>query len=267
MCCRIGYVYSEKIKDMKKDDTQKYVCLGENLSKRYGAVYALRGVDFRINEGEIVGIAGDNGAGKSTLMKLISGDLTPTEGRLIVNNEEVKTLTPGRARELGVEMVYQDLALCDNLDICENIFIGSEIKKRNFLGIKRLDHDEMRNKAQKLFFRLNVSFPSLLEPVTALSGGQRQMVAIARAIAFKPCLMIMDEPTAALSVGASEPVLQLIKMLPSEGAAVMVVSHRLSDLLTTTDRILVIRHGSIVAELKTSETTEEELLHQMAGIQ
>jgi len=135
------------------------------------------------------------------------------------------------------------------------------------LGIKRLDHDEMRNTAQKLFFRLNVSFPSLLEPVTALSGGQRQMVAIARAIAFKPCLMIMDEPTAALSVGASEPVLQLIKMLPSEGAAVMVVSHRLSDLLTTTDRILVIRHGSIVAELKTSETTEEELLHQMAGIQ
>jgi simple sugar transport system ATP-binding protein/D-xylose transport system ATP-binding protein len=163
-------------------------------------------------------------------------------------------------------MVYQDLALCDNLDVRENIFLGRELKSRSRLGLRALQHDAMTASAARLLRRLDIKIGSLLDPVSGLSGGQRQAVAIARAIAFNPGLVIMDEPTSALSVSAAEPLLELIRLLPSEGAGVMLVSHRLSDLLTTSDRIYVLRRGRIVAEVRTKETSEGELLHLMAGL-
>lgn len=236
------------------------------LRKNYGAVEATRGVDFHIDKGEIVGFVGDNGAGKSTLMKMIAGDVRPSSGRISICGREVEHSSTSWARDHGVEMVYQDLALCDNLDICTNIFLGREIQRRNMLGLKTLNHDEMLARAHDLLQILDVRLPSLLEPVTALSGGQRQMVAIARSIAFDPQLVIMDEPTAALSVTTGEPLLEMIRRLPSRGVAVMLVSHRLSDVLSTANRIYVLRHGKIAAEVRASETTETELLHLMAGV-
>ncbi|MBB3394233.1 ATP-binding cassette domain-containing protein [Rhizobium sp. BK060] len=237
-----------------------------DLRKNYGAVEATRGVDFNINKGEIVGFVGDNGAGKSTLMKMVAGDVAPSSGEIAINGQVVENASASWARDHGVEMVYQDLALCDNIDICSNIFLGRELRRRNLLGVNCLDHDEMLSRAHKLMGMLEVKLPSLLEPVTALSGGQRQMVAIARSVAFQPQLVIMDEPTAALSVTTGEPLLELIRRLPSQGVAVMLVSHRLSDILSTADRIYVLRHGKIGAEVRASETTETELLHLMAGL-
>ena len=236
------------------------------LRKNYGAVEAIRDVDFHINKAEIVGFVGDNGAGKSTLMKMIAGDVAPTSGEIVINGQTVASSSTSWTRDHGVEMVYQDLALCDNLDICANIFLGREEKRRNLLGFKQLDHEHMLVRAEALLEQLNVRLPSLLEPVTALSGGQRQMVAIARSVAFEPKLVIMDEPTAALSVGAGEPLLELIRRLPEQGVAVMLVSHRLSDVLSTADRIYVLRHGCIAAEVRAAETNEGDLLHLMAGI-
>ena len=238
----------------------------KDLRKNYGAVEATRGVDFYIDKGEIVGFVGDNGAGKSTLMKMIAGDVAPTSGSIAINGQEVENASTSWAREHGVEMVYQDLALCDNIDICSNIFLGRELKRRNFLGINALAHDEMLQRAHELLTMLDVRLPSLLEPVTALSGWQRQMVAIARSVAFQPQLVIMDEPTAALSVTTGEPLLEMIRRLPSRDVAVMLVSHRLSDVLSTANRIYILRHGKIAAEVRASETSETELLHLMAGV-
>ncbi|GLQ80747.1 ABC transporter ATP-binding protein [Mesorhizobium huakuii] len=237
-----------------------------DLRKNYGAVEATRGVSFEIFPGEIVGLVGDNGAGKSTLTKMIAGDVPPTSGEIRIGGTSVQSSSTTWARDHGVEMVYQDLALCDNLDICANIFLGREITRRSVLGYARLSHDVMMAKAQQLLTMLEVKLPNLREPVTALSGGQRQMVAIARSVAYEPKLVIMDEPTAALSVSAGQPVLELIRRLPQRNVAILLISHRLSDVLTTADRILVLRRGKIVAAVRASEIDEGELLHLMAGI-
>ncbi|TBD72744.1 ATP-binding cassette domain-containing protein [Rhizobium ruizarguesonis] len=238
----------------------------KDLRKNYDAVEATRGVSFDIMPGEIIGLVGDNGAGKSTLTKMIAGDVAPSSGEIRIGGSQVQSSSTTWARDHGVEMVYQDLALCDNLDICANIFLGREIVQRSPLGFRRLAHDEMHRKAEGLLKMLDVKLPNLREPVTALSGGQRQMVAIARSVAYDPKLVIMDEPTAALSVSAGQPVLDLIRRLPKQGVAVLLISHRLSDVLTTADRILVLRRGRIGATVKASDTSEGELLHLMAGI-
>ncbi|RWM88748.1 MAG: sugar ABC transporter ATP-binding protein [Mesorhizobium sp.] len=237
-----------------------------DLRKNYGAVEATRGVSFDIFPGEIVGMVGDNGAGKSTLTKMIAGDVAPSSGEIRIGGTLVQSSSTTWARDHGVEMVYQDLALCDNLDICANIFLGREITQRAFIGHWKLSHDTMMAKAQNLLNMLEVKLPNLREPVTALSGGQRQMVAIARSVAYEPKLVIMDEPTAALSVSAGQPVLDLIRRLPQRNVAILLISHRLSDVLTTADRILVLRRGKIAAAVRASEIDEAELLRLMAGI-
>lgn len=239
---------------------------GRGIRHFYGAVEALRGVDFEIRRGEVVGFAGDNGAGKTTLMKIVAGALTPSEGLLDVNGRPVDGFAPAHARGLGIEMVYQDLALCDNLDVRENIFLGREPRRRTFFGIRVIDGEQMTREASALLLRLEITVPSLLEPVSSLSGGQRQAVAICRPLAFSPHLVIMDEPTAALSVNATQPLLRLIRRLAEHGTSVMLVSHRLNDLLSVTDRIYVLRNGEVVAHLRTSEVDEEKLLRLMAGI-
>lgn len=248
------------------DATMADVVVARGLTKHYGAVQALRAADFAIRPGEIVGFAGDNGAGKSTLMKIIAGAIKPSAGSLELSGEPVEEYTPGSARDRGVEMVYQDLALCDNLDVRENIFLGRERRCASWLRVKTLAHDEMARQADELLDRLKIELSSVLEPVSTLSGGQRQAVAISRALAFEPNLVVMDEPTAALSVSAAGPLIDLIRRLPQEGASVMLVSHRLSDLLAATDRIYVLRAGEIVDELRTPDTDEEQLLRLMAGI-
>ena len=235
-----------------------------NVEKAYGAVHALRDATFYIERGEIVGFAGDNGAGKSTLLKLIAGSIDHTGGKLVFDGSERKTTTPDLARRAGIEMVYQDLALCDNLNVYENIYLGRELVTRRG-GVRRLDHAAMRQGANDLLERLGVELTSMLDPVSTLSGGQRQMVAICRATAFKPKLIIMDEPTAALSVAAGKPLLELIRRLPGEGTSVMLVSHRLSDMLDTCARIYVVRHGQVLDPVGADDTSETTLLHLMEG--
>lgn len=246
--------------------TATSVVTANGIVKRYGAVEALRGVAFTIASGESVGFAGDNGAGKSTLMKIVAGAVTPTSGELKLGDEEVTQYTPRHARDRGVEMVYQDLALCDNLDVRENIALGREPRRRWPLGVTTLSHRAMTDKAEELLDRLGISIGSVHEPVAGLSGGQRQAVAICRALACDPSLIIMDEPTAALSVGAAEPLLAMIRKLPEQGVSIMLVSHRLSDLLNAADRIYILRRGEIVGELKSSDVDEETILRMMAGI-
>ena len=238
---------------------------GREIRKQYGAVEALRGVDFEIMANEIVGFAGDNGAGKSTLMKIVAGSVRPTTGTLLLNGEELKEFDPAHSRRQGIEMVYQDLALCENLDARENIFLGREPCRRRF-GLRMIASERMTHTTVALLDRLEIAISSVFEPMSVLSGGQRQAVAICRALAFKPRLIVMDEPTAALSVNAVAPLLRLVRRLPSEGAAVILVSHRLSDLMTVTDRIYVLRNGEIVANLETAQTHEDELLRLMAGL-
>jgi ABC-type sugar transport system ATPase subunit len=235
------------------------------IRKHYGAVEALRGVNFEISPNEIVGFAGDNGAGKSTLMKIVAGSVRPSAGTLFLNGEEVREFDPAHSRRQGIEMVYQDLALCENLDARENIFLGREPQRRR-LGLRMIASEKMTHTTVALLERLEIEISSVFEPMSILSGGQRQAVAICRALAFKPRLIVMDEPTAALSVNAVEPLLRLVRRLPVEGASVILVSHRLSDLLTVTDRIYVLRNGEIVADLQTTQTDEHELLRLMAGL-
>jgi ABC-type sugar transport system ATPase subunit len=235
------------------------------LGKRYGAVEALRGVDIQVARSEIVGFAGDNGAGKSTLLKIVAGAIKPSAGEVRLGGARLDEFDPAYARSRGIEIVYQDLALCENLDTRENIFLGRE-PRRSMLGLRLIAGDHMTRNTRVLLDRLEINMPSVFDPVASLSGGQRQAVAICRALAFSPTLVLMDEPTAALSINAVAPVLRLIRRLPAQGAAVILVSHRLSDLMTTTDRIYVLRNGEVVANLRTSATSEEELLRLMAGL-
>jgi ABC-type sugar transport system ATPase subunit len=238
---------------------------GRGVAKSYGPVHALREVDFHLMPKEIIGLAGDNGAGKSTLMKIVAGSTNPSSGEVSLEGQAIASFDPGSARQHGIEMVYQDLALCENLDARENIFLGRE-PRRGRMGLRMIAAEQMTNATDELLERLEIAIGSSFEPVSQLSGGQRQAVAICRALAFNPKLILMDEPTAALSVNAVAPLLRLIRRLPAEGASVMLVSHRLSDLLDVTDRIYVLRNGEIVADLVTSETDEEELLRLMAGL-
>lgn len=236
-----------------------------SLTKAYGAVQAISDATFHIGHAEIVGFAGDNGAGKSTLMKMIAGSVKASSGRLLIAGRERQAWDPAAVREEGVEMVYQDLALCENLNVYENIYLGRELKVRRG-GMVWLDHATMRKRSHDLLERLQVHLKSLVDPVSGLSGGQRQMVAICRATAFSPKLVIMDEPTAALSVGAGRPLMDLIRRLPEHGTAVMIVSHRLSDLIETSNRIYVVRRGVVAQEMVTAKTTEHALLRAMAGL-
>jgi ABC-type sugar transport system ATPase subunit len=245
--------------------SEKLVVEARQLAKNYHAVQAIVDGTFKIRHAEIVGFAGDNGAGKTTLMKMVAGSVQASTGQLFIEGVERKVWSPAAVRREGVEMVYQDLALCDNLNVYENIFLGREPRVRKG-GMLVLDHATMRQRAHALLDRLDVHLKSLLDPVSCLSGGQRQIVAICRATAFSPKLIIMDEPTAALSVSASRPLMDLIRRLPSESTAVMIVSHRLSDLLETSKRVYVVRRGVVANELNTSETTEHALLRVMAGL-
>jgi ABC-type sugar transport system ATPase subunit len=213
------------------------------ITKRFGAVQALTDVDLDIYAGQVTALAGDNGAGKSVLIKCISGIHAPDEGEVWWGGEQVHVHTPHEAAALGIETVYQDLALCDNLDIVQNMFLGRERVRR-----RALDEDSMERSAADTLKSLAVtSVRSIRQPVASLSGGQRQSVAIAKAVLWNSKFVIMDEPTAALGVAQTRMVLDLVRTLADRGLAVMIVSHNMNDVFEVADRIAVLQLGRMVA--------------------
>ena len=236
------------------------------VEKSFGAVQVLYGVDLKVEPGEVVGLVGDNGAGKSTLMKSITGVYKTDKGSVTFDGKDVTHLDPGARREMGIEMIYQDLALAPQQDVANNIFLAREPTKR-FLGIIPFLVDKARidRQAEEMLDRLGVHVPSVDIPVGMLSGGQQQTIAIARALTFEPKLVIMDEPTAALAVREVESVLNLIAQMKANGIATILISHRLNDVFVACSRIVVLRRGNIIADLKRDETDMAEVVSYIVG--
>src|SRR5262245_4721340 len=230
------------------------------VSKRFGAVQALDGVDLDLDAGEVVALVGDNGAGKSTLVKVISGVVTADEGRLEADGTPFHVNNPHQARNLGISTVYQDLALCENLNVVGNLFLGSE--RRRWSVLRKID---MERAARELLSSLDVRIPDIRVPVAMLSGGQRQSVAIARALVGEPRLVILDEPTAALGVEQTAQVLDLVRRLRDRGLAVLVISHNLADVRAVSDRTVVLRLGRNAGEFRTAETSAEQIVAAITG--
>ncbi|MGE3872868.1 MAG: ATP-binding cassette domain-containing protein [Parvibaculaceae bacterium] len=230
------------------------------IKKRFGSVEAIRGVDLALYAGECVGLVGDNAAGKSTLTKIISGTYVPDEGSIAVDGAEVRFATPADARKHHIEMVYQDLSLCDTIDVAGNLFLGREPMSGPFL-----DRKAMRQGAREMLERLEIKIPNLDALVAQLSGGQRQSIAIARAAAFDPHVLIMDEPTSALAVKEVEAVLALINRVKAKGVNVVLITHRLQDLFNVCDRIVVMYEGLKVAERNIAETDLTDLVSLIVG--
>jgi ABC-type sugar transport system ATPase subunit len=236
------------------------------IRKSFGAVDVLHGVDLNVAAGEVVGLVGDNGAGKSTLMKTITGIYRADAGSISFDGRDILQLDPGQRRELGIEMIYQDLSLAKQQDVSSNIFLGREPTKKLFGVIPGIvDKASMDRQAATMIERLGAHLPSINRSVGSFSGGQQQTVAIARALTFNPKLVIMDEPTAALAVREVQSVLDLIRRLKSEGIAVILISHRLNDVLSVTDRIVVLRHGRADADLVTARTNMNEVVSRIVG--
>lgn len=237
-----------------------------NLTKRFGGLTAVNSISLDVNIGEVVGLVGDNGAGKSTLIKMISGVYAPDDGEMFFNGQKLDFISPRDARDKGIETIYQDLALAENLDVGSNIFLGREILC-SYLGgvIKTVDRTKMRKEAVKALDRLNIQLPSLTQQVLNLSGGQRQAVAIARSIYWNAKLMIMDEPTAALGVHEQRKVLRLVKTLCDQGVPVIIISHNMQDVFAVATRIVVLRRGKKVGERMVDQTSPDEIVSLMVG--
>ncbi|MDF4252848.1 ATP-binding cassette domain-containing protein [Streptomyces sp. WMMB303] len=230
------------------------------VSKRFGAVQALTDVELEVHPGEVVALVGDNGAGKSTLVKAIAGVGPADEGTVEWNGEPVRIDRPHDAQELGIATVYQDLALCDNLDVVGNLFLGNEIKPRGIL-----DEVEMERRARELLSTLSIRIPSVRVPVASLSGGQRQTVAIARSLLGEPRVVILDEPTAALGVEQTAQVLDLVERLRERDLGVLLISHNMADVRAVSDRVAVLRLGRNNGTYTVSETTQEEIVSAITG--
>ena len=233
------------------------------VSKNFGAIRALTDVSFSIEAGEVVGLMGDNGAGKSTVVKLIAGNFPPSEGEVAVDGQVCHFHKPVEARAKGIEVVYQDLALADNLTAAQNVFLGREIKK-GFWPVKILDKEAMIDRSAELFGELK-SETRPRDLVKKMSGGQRQAVAIARTRLSNAKLVLMDEPTAAISVRQVAEVLELIRRLRAQGVAVMLISHRMPDVFAVCDRIIVLRRGSKVADKQIRSSSPEEITGLITG--
>ncbi len=236
-----------------------------NLSKNFGAVQALRDFSMVVRPGEVVALAGDNGAGKTTLIKAISGVYRPSSGDIYLRGEPVSFGTPQEAREGGIETIYQDLALADNLTIGANIFLGREPMRKAFGFLPVLDRAKMAEAARSTMALLDFHVSRLDAPVSNFSGGQRQAVAIGRAVYWNAQILIMDEPTAALGVPEQRKVVSLIHQLKAQGRGVIFISHNLQDIFAVSDRIVVLRRGVMAGERRISETTHDEVVKLMVG--
>jgi len=235
----------------------------KNISKSFGAIKALDDVSLSLNQGEVLGLMGDNGAGKSTLVKIIAGNFKPSSGNIVFEDEKVEFNKPMDARDKKIEVVYQDLALCDNLTAASNIFLTREIKK-NFGFFSIINFRKMYEKSKDIFNELK-SETLLDEEVRMMSGGQRQAVAIGRTKLSKAKVVLLDEPTAAISVRQVAEVLDLIKRLKDEGIAVVIISHRMPDVFAVSDQIAVLRRGNLVANKKANDSSPEEVTALITG--
>jgi D-xylose transport system ATP-binding protein len=239
----------------------------EGISKQFGPVHALDRVDFAVNAGEVVGLVGDNGAGKSTLVKTIAGIHSADSGTIRFEGKEVSINRPQDATNLGIATVYQDLALCDNLDVVANLFLGREETLAGPGAVSRqLDEVDMENRTADLLSNLAVTIPSLRSEVGTLSGGQRQQVAVARSLLGEPKVVLLDEPTAALGVPQTKQVLALISKLRERNLGVVVISHNLVDVFEVADRIFVLRLGRPSGDFGASEVTEEHIVAAITGL-
>lgn len=242
-----------------------YLLEARNITKRFGGLVAVNNVSVGLNAGEAIGIVGDNGAGKSTLIKVISGVYRPDEGQLFFMGEDAKIDTPMDALKLGIETIYQDLALADNMNVYSNIFLGRE-KLKKFLGVLNvLDHESMHVESRKVLKSLEIEIPSLRNIIRVLSGGQRQAVAISRSIYWDARVLIMDEPTAGLAVAEQSKVLKLVNRLKEQGIGVIIITHQLYDVFAVSDRLVVMRRGEKVGERITKQTNPDEIVSLIIG--
>jgi simple sugar transport system ATP-binding protein len=233
------------------------------VSKRYGNVLALDGANFSVLPAEVVALIGDNGAGKSTLVKTLSGAIKPDDGEILIEGQPVRMSSPLDAREHGIETVYQDLALAPDLDAAANLHLGRELYRLRFLHV--LNRSAMRERAVEAFADLGVKLPDVTAPVGTMSGGQRQSVAVARAVLYASKVIFMDEPTAALGVVQRERVLDTIRRVRDRGIAVVLISHNMPEVLAVADRVEVMRMGRRVAVYPAAQTSVEELVGAMTG--
>jgi simple sugar transport system ATP-binding protein len=242
------------------------VLQAKEIVKHYGSVEALRGASFDVNAGEVVALIGDNGAGKSTLVKCLSGAEMPDAGTILLDGKPVTVDSPVTARRLGIETVYQDLAVAAELDPAANLFLGREIRRKGLLGrLGVLDKPEMRRQAVEQFQQLGVTLKSIDVPIRTLSGGQRQSVAVARSVVWADKVVFMDEPTAALGVIQREKVLDVVRKVRDQGIAVVLISHNMPEVLSVSDRVEVLRLGRRVARFTAGEATLEDLVGAMTG--
>jgi ABC-type sugar transport system ATPase subunit len=235
-----------------------------SITKRFGALQALADVDVDIHAGEVLAILGDNGAGKSTFIKILSGAYEPSAGAVLLDGAPVSFASPQDAADVGIATIFQELALSENLSIAENVFLGRELVRR-VLGVPFLKRQAMKQKVTELLHSLEAHISDPEAAVGSLSGGQRQAVAISRALNLNARLVIMDEPTAALAVAETRKVLQLIRRLAEGGRAVILISHNMHDVFEVADRIVVFRRGRKIAERRRSETDPEEVVSFITG--
>ena len=234
-----------------------------NLSKSFGSVQALTDVDFEVNAGEVMALVGDNGAGKSTLVKCIAGTHMPDSGQIVFEGDEVQIHHPKDAAKLGIEVVYQDLALCDNLDVVQNMYLGREANSFQILNEAVME----QHTSETLKTLAVTTIRSVRQTVATLSGGQRQSVAVARAVMWNSKLVVLDEPTAALGVAQTEQVLELVRRLGQQGLGVILISHNLHDVFETADRITVLRLGRNVGVFERRSTTQQAVVEAItAGV-
>lgn len=233
-----------------------------DIRKHYGAVKVLRGVDLSVASGEVIGLVGDNGAGKSTLMKMLAGAVIPDSGKILIDGTEYSHSDPRAARQAGIEMVYQDLALCNDIDVAGNLFLGREYYRPL---TRKLDLNRMHAEAAEDLKKLHIRITNTAQEVGTLSGGQRQAIAIARAVTFDPKVLVLDEPTAALAAKEVEMVLQLIRDVSARGVSVILITHRLQDLFEVCDRFVVLYEGVIHKDLDPGQTNLTDLVTAMMG--
>lgn len=238
-----------------------------NMAKSYGPVHALRDVSFSAASGEVVGLVGDNGAGKSTLVKCLSGIVRPDRGTIVINGEPVSVDSPKVARQLGIETVHQDLALIDTLDVTANLFLNREhVAGRGPLSLFGwMRTRSMHREAKAILDGLRINIPSVRHPIERLSGGQRQAVAVGRAVAWGQRIVVMDEPSAALGVEQTRLVLELINTLRERGIVVVLISHNMQQVLEVCTRAVVMRHGTVVADVATSDVSARDLVDHITG--
>jgi ABC-type sugar transport system ATPase subunit len=248
-------------------DTQQPLLEMRGINKSFGAVQALRDVDFKVYPGELVGLVGDNGAGKSTLVKIISGVEHPDSGTILFEGREVVIKDPDYAKELGIETLYQDLALINNLDVVANLFLGREEYNSYLLGlIKVLKNRRMEQDTIELLDRLGIRLGSIREKVEVLSGGQRQAIALSRAVGWGKKLVLLDEPTAALGVREAQQALELIRRLKEQNVAGVLISHNLEHVFSVVDRVVVLRRGVVRGERTIRDVVGDEIVSMITGV-